>query len=571
MTVKRAQEFQPVPGKRERLSALCENAGTNVDACIDGEAPELVSTEVALEPRETSENRLMWGNIGLHSKKDVIKFLDSISLVYFRVKTAPKWDYCFIQFKCEEECLDALAKLDGLEYKGKTTYATIPKPRQQYAQRDIQAEANGKTPEEQIADQVTPWWQIPYSEQLEKKNEIVHKLVKQLEKKLLHYIPRKIKRKPSCIVPGESYDDRIKNMSSDCRAIEQLSWIKEVKKGGETEGMICGVEKINGSPVTEGYRNKVEFSFGRDLEGNKSCGFLLGMFREGVTTVLNPSTCKNVPEKAKEIANILQEYAQKSELDVYDRESKQGFFRTCLARILQSGEIMLLLQVQPTGVDIQKEQKKFLAFINGKIKVDSLYWQESTDKFNGISEDFPMTLLQGEPFVTERMRGQQFRVSPTSFFQINPWATDILYGQISEFCINATKKVQSGEHITNTAESNETVGSNEKPGIILLDLCCGTGTIGISVASYVKQVIGVEICAEAIQDAERNAKLNNIENATYYTSKIEDISYKLFKNIDSNDKVIAVLDPPRTGVHYSVIKCIRDTPQLKNLIFVACE
>ena len=170
---------------------------------------------------------------------------------------------------------------------------------------------------------------------------------------------------------------------------------------------------------------------------------------------------------------------------------------------------------------------------------------------------------------------------------------------IKEFCVGAAKEIKNSE-----ASSVEVVGKQEvveagskgekqvveassvveanqddknhatdstKPGIILLDLCCGTGTIGISLASHVKQVIGVEMNSEAIKDAERNAQLNNIQNATYYTSKIEDISYKLFKNIDPKDTVIAVLDPPRTGVHYSVIRSIRDTPKLKHLIFVACE
>ena len=404
--------------EQENLDAKREKLNSPPGVPVEMEEPEVLKPAMPLETNETEANepeagapttekatefKVMWGNIGLHSKKDVMKYLDSIDLQYFRIKTAPKWDYCFIQFKQKEDLETAIEKLNELaEYKGRKTFTTIPKIRQQPSR---QIEMSDKTPEEQIADQVTPWWNIPYDEQLLKKNEIVHKLIKQLERKLLNYIPRKIKQKPGPIIEGQSYDERIKKMTSDLRALEQLSWIK-VKKL-ECEGMMCNIENIKGSPVTDGYRNKVEFSFGKDLMGNNACGFLLGMYKEGVTTVLNPSFCKNVPDKAKDIANILEEYVNQSNLEVYNRELKTGFFRCALVRILQSGEIMLLLQVQPSNVDVELEKTRFQDFINTKIKVNSLYWQESTDMFNGITEDMPMTLLQGTPYITEKLSGQE--------------------------------------------------------------------------------------------------------------------------------------------------------------------
>ena len=365
---------------------------------------EVVTTQ-GVQVVANPDKKIMWGNIGLHSKKDVIKYLNSIDLEHLKVKTAPKWDYCFIQFENEEQVLEGIKRLNGIEYKGKITYTTIPKPRQQSQQSNIVVDSS-KDPQEQIADQVTPWWQIPYNEQLEKKNELVLKMLKIFEKRLSQYFPRKIKKKPTAIIKNQSYQERIKNMPSEVRALEQLAWIKEAKK--ECFGKICNIDSIVGSPVTLGYRNKVEFSFGKDLNGNIACGFLLGMYKQGVTTVLNPSFCKNVPEKAKLIANLLEEYCRESQIEVYDRELKTGFFRCCMVRILQSDQIMLLLQVQPLeNIDIEVEKKKFVEFITTKIKIDSLFWQESSDKFNGITEDMPTQLLYGNPYITEKLMGQE--------------------------------------------------------------------------------------------------------------------------------------------------------------------
>ena len=146
---------------------------------------------------------------------------------------------------------------------------------------------------------------------------------------------------------------------------------------------------------------------------------------------------------------------------------------------------------------------------------------------------------------------------------------------IKDLCVSAAQDINSVDSIdvgnSRSVKTEMTTSESEKPGTVFLDLCCGTGTIGISMANHVKQVIGVEMNGEAIKDAEKNAELNGVKNVKYYAAKIEDVSYGLFKNIDPNDHVIAVLDPPRTGVHYSVIKSIRDTPKLKHLIFVACE
>lgn len=176
------------------------------------------------------------------------------------------------------------------------------------------------------------------------------------------------------------------------------------------------------------------------------------------------------------------------------------------------------------------------------ISLNSFYFQESADVFSGFKEGVPTELLHGTPFITEQILGQQFQISPSSFFQVNPTATEVLYSKIREITLDAaktaTEKAKDGEYvfveksdaveeevksdspdpaITNgndeIAEEHAIVEeaiSNEAPGVVLLDLCCGTGTIGITMAAHVKKVIGVELTADAIEDAKKNAALNGM-------------------------------------------------------------
>lgn len=90
-------------------------------------------------------------------------------------------------------------------------------------------------------------------------------------------------------------------------------------------------------------------------------------------------------------------------------------------------------------------------------------------------------------------------------------------------------------------------------------------------ARHVKKVFAVDLVVDAIEDAKRNAEANGIENIHFFCAKVEDVIYKIFKSISPNDQVIAVLDPPRNGVHDSVIQNIRSCPKLRHVVFVACD
>jgi len=192
---------------------------------------------------------------------------------------------------------------------------------------------------------------------------------------------------------------------------------------------------------------------------------------------------------------------------------------------------MIIFQGCPTGVStevIEKEKQQLTAYFADKKEIcawESVLFQLDAKSSVGFHEG-PCDLLLGERFIEETLLGKRFRISPTSFFQTNTRAAEVLYTAIGDCC---------------------TEGDSET---ILLDLCCGTGTIGLTLASRVKKVIGVEMVEEAIADAKLNAALNGIQNVEYHCSKVEDVIDEIIKSAGSSP-IVAVVDPPRNGLRKS--------------------
>eukprot|EP01006_Ploeotia_vitrea_P022646 TRINITY_DN55040_c0_g1_i1.p1 TRINITY_DN55040_c0_g1~~TRINITY_DN55040_c0_g1_i1.p1 ORF type:complete len:651 (+),score=60.49 TRINITY_DN55040_c0_g1_i1:43-1953(+) len=192
----------------------------------------------------------------------------------------------------------------------------------------------------------------------------------------------------------------------------------------------------------------------------------------------------------------------------------------------------------------------YLAEVKGGINLKSLQVQLYCGISNAAPSTVPHRVIYGGDHILEEVNGLRFRVSATSFFQVNTPGNEQLIKVIKEM-------------------------ANLTPDTILLDLCCGTGSIGICLAQYVKQVIGVEIVADAIEDAKWNAKENNISNCTYVCNKVEAPEVlQMLEGIVNENKaapIVCVLDPPRCGMNPAVIKWLRRTTVLQDLVFVSCD
>lgn len=309
------------------------------------------------------------------------------------------------------------------------------------------------------------------------------------------------------------------------------------------------------SPITEGYRNKIEFSIGFDEEENSIVGFSLGLYKEGIISLCQPTDCIHIPKVSKEIAFYLQKYIQENKYKPYNRESKKGLWRILSIRIHTEG-ILCGLQLNQSELD-QKELKEIEQKVsdyliglnlkdenNKKIQVKGVLVQYSESEFNGLSQE-PFRLIRGVECVYEKLLGCLFYVSIDSFFQTNRFCIDKLYKTIKEQAI---------------------FGSKNK---LLLDLCCGTGTIGIVLSDWFENVIGIDLCKSSIDMAKKNSFNSNKKNISFVLGSIESELNNILSNL--KEETVVVLDPPRAGTTKKVINLLKKTKQIKRIIYVSCS
>ncbi|KAG1471645.1 hypothetical protein G6F56_002004 [Rhizopus delemar] len=443
---------------------------------------------------------------------------------YTRFKKAPKWDYCFLTVDTEEEAMACVKALDGLNLRknkleAKYDPANQSQHRERFNNKKPQADPKDtRTSAEKLADQVTPLWRMDYEQQLVKKNRKSVKALLTLKDKL-----------------ASLCDDRTK---------KQIGWSTK-------PGMPCEMLPVIGSPQVNHYRTKCEFTIGRNLEGEPSVGFLLGLYRDGIVAVLESDECLNVSATANAVAKSMSDYVKASDLPVYDRTEKTGCWRTIMTKTPSTGEVMIVVQLSSAELSAERVEQEKVSLTkfwknSSSVSVTTLLFQVWNGASNGFTDKAPLETLIGDGYVHEELLGLRFRLSASAFFQVNTPATEILYSKCAEWC--------------NIDNSKKTT---------LLDLCCGTGTIGLTMAKSVDKVIGIEMVPEAIEDAKINAGLNNIKNVTYYASKVEHAINKV--RDENNQEVIAVLDPPRNGVHSSVIGVCRENSKIDRLIYISCD
>jgi len=305
---------------------------------------------------------------------------------------------------------------------------------------------------QQIEDVVTPWWRIPYENQLEKKREDVSQFLK--------VVLRRIKKESAYNIP---------------------EWIRG-------KHCLCEFTAVYASPIPSGYRNKVSFSIGVDIRDQPCIGFALGRMKEGIDSVADPSNCLNVSDCAKKIRNMFQNFINTSSLKPYSKYSHSGYWRQLTVRTYRSGQIMVIMQVNPRGTireTIENENKRMIEFCRSEqdLQLTSLMVQYSDSVSNYASNDATVELLFGMEQVYETILNLKFFISPGAFFQVNTSSTELLYNIVRDWC----------------PKDQDTV---------LLDVCCGTGAIGLCMATDVKEVIGFEMEKDAIKDANKNAEIN---------------------------------------------------------------
>uniref|UniRef100_A0A8B9VB72 tRNA (uracil(54)-C(5))-methyltransferase n=1 Tax=Anas zonorhyncha TaxID=75864 RepID=A0A8B9VB72_9AVES len=468
---------------------------------------------------------------------DVKKFLAKYGLSPHKIKLFGRQTFAFVTFKSEEERDKAARALHGVLWKGRALSVRLAKPKADpMAKKRKKAEGSeageakrpappAAGPEEplskQIADVVTPLWSMPYAEQLARKKQECEQVLQKLAKEI----------------------------GNNNRAL--LPWLFVQKQ--KYNKMCCPVEGVKASPLQTEYRNKCEFLIGIGVnQEDKTVGCRLGKYKGGTCAVVEPFDTIHIPAIAKKVVKAFQDYIRSTPYSVYSPETYEGHWKQLTVRTSRNGHIMAIVYFNPQKLskeelaDLKVSLAKYFTEGMGRDSgITSLYFVEEGQRKSPNLEDLPLEHVAGDKYIYEELLGLKFRISPHAFFQVNTQAAEVLYTAIREWA-------QLSQEST------------------VLDICCGTGTIGISLAKKVKKVIGIELCQEAVQDAKANAQINELNNIEFHCGKAEDIVPSLI-NILAPQNLITIVDPPRAGLHSKVILAIRRAEQLKKLIYVSCN
>uniref|UniRef100_T1J7Y5 tRNA (uracil(54)-C(5))-methyltransferase n=1 Tax=Strigamia maritima TaxID=126957 RepID=T1J7Y5_STRMM len=323
------------------------------------------------------------------------------------------------------------------------------------------------------------------------------------------------------------------------------------KKNGA--GLPCSLKDMIPSPVIDHYRNKDEFRIKRGQDGNiKTVGFLVGNMSEGKAVCINPTNLINIKPSHSKIALSFQNYIRKSPLPVCDLFHDGGHWRGITVRSNLQGDLMGIVVMHPQQMseeDLGREKKLLTDYFKNGDGADcnfkSLFFQACRHS-RCTSESASFHLLFGEQHLYEEILGLKLRISPDAFFQVNTLGAACLYKAIQEI-------------------------SEIDDNTVVLDVYSGIGTIGLLLASQARSVFGVELIKQAVEDATFNAQLNNITNAFFHNGKAEKIIPEIVPEFDSMHKVVAVVNPGRSGLHPAVVKALRSCEQIKKIIYIACN
>lgn len=349
-------------------------------------------------------------------------------------------------------------------------------------------------------------------------------------------------------------------------------------------------------PCDEGfrsfYRNKTEFSIGRSCFDEKIVvGFNCGDASSGASSVERGQSPEDIPTLSRaafEIGIICENYIRDSEIEIYNKDVRQGFWRNITIRQSdRTNEILVNVIGRKRHFDETPEggtpktfdqeilknfTDHFMAKYNGnehlsKYNLTGLVFQNNEELSDvvPINPDCYEQLHGTQSFYNETILGVQFEVSPSSFLQVNIDMCEKLYKVIDSFCQMAIPKELAPINSVDSA-------LNIAGGYILLDIFSGIGTIGLCLGKNAKKVIGIEINEKACQDALNNAKRNGITNYEVVVGKAEDKIGEVCKEYMSKGlPLIGVIDPPRAGIHPTVINALRCCKGLNEMVFVACD
>ncbi|MBR0410766.1 MAG: 23S rRNA (uracil(1939)-C(5))-methyltransferase RlmD [Eubacterium sp.] len=342
---------------------------------------------------------------------------------------------------------------------------------------------------------------------------------------------------PACIHFGSCGGCAYQNLPYD----EQLSLKRrQVEALIRQAGFDFSIEAIYGSPIHEGYRNKMEYTFGDEEKGGP---LTLGMHkRNSFYDIVPLSDCRIVDPDFNLLLNIVLSYFKKEGKSYYHRMRHEGFLRhLVLRRSVKTGDI--LINLVTSSMDRLDEESFVQAILTAGSSIDGRIagiLHTINDSPADVVKSDETRLLYGQDYIDEYLFNMKFKISPFSFFQTNTLSAEILYDKVREYVGETRDK-------------------------LIYDLYSGTGTIAQILAPVARKVVGVEIVEEAVEAAGENAAANGLANCEFIAGDVLKVVDDLHDKPD-----IIVLDPPRDGINPKALRKIISFG-VKEMVYVSCK
>lgn len=374
-----------------------------------------------------------------------------------------------------------------------------------------------------VRDVVTPLWKVSAEEQINRKNASLQSVFKQMFNKTR----RESKGKT---VPPWALTN-----------VEPMALIE----GGQ-------------------HRNKLSFTIGNNAEGKVCIGFRVGRTEQGSTATADPSEVSFCDPRTLAVRAAMQNLLEQPDaLLAKDNISHMGFWRQLEVRTNVAGESLAVVQVDETGVSSERVASERAALEQAMRAVPGvlgLGWQHNGTFSQGSGAQVgPVEFLFGDGVLEEKLGDLTFRIPPRAFFQTNSVRVVGLYDM-------AVRMVRD--------EAARLTARFPGRSVKVYDVCCGIGTIGIYLRRHlgasVGEVVGIDIEPTGIEAAEENARLNKIEGLSFIASAAEKVLPGKLKAVH-DETIIAVVDPPRAGLHPDVLRALRNCLSVQSVVYISCN
>ena len=329
-----------------------------------------------------------------------------------------------------------------------------------------------------------------------------------------------------CVWRHISYENELEVKAQKVRdAVERIGGIQTV------------FQPIMGSEKNNRYRNKAQLPLGRAKDGS----LLMGFYAFHSHRIIDCDDCALQPEVFRTVMEVTRSFIQKTGADIYDEATGKGRLRHLYIRLGEvTDELMVCYVVNGNGLKQEDLLIKMLREALPNLK--TVVFNSNREKTNVILGR-KNRVAYGNGVISDMLCGLRFKISPFSFWQVNRSQAERLYEKAREY-------------------------ADLKGDEVLLDLYCGTGTIGLSMARDCGKLIGVEIIEDAVRDAEENAAINGVENARFICADASEAAEQLRNEGVRPDVVI--LDPPRKGCGEALVKTIRGMAPHR-VVYVSCD